>query len=356
MRVIGIDPGTKSFDVFGLEDDQIIIDTSIPTSRVMDSPDNLMEVIQSQEPFDYLAAPSGFGLPFKRIQELTEHDIFEMVIRKSTSKSTIGLQNVITAIKQKDWNAYTIPGVKHLPTVPAYRKVNKIDLGTADKVCSAVVGVRDIMESYSISSTETNFILIELGSGFSAVLGIKQGQIIDGIGGSNLMGFQACGAIDGELAYLMDKISKKDIYQGGLTSIIGYPEMRPSEVSLLTKTDAQTQKAVKAYIENILKAVYAIKSDFQPQIELQNILISGSVSRVPLFQELLIANLTSIAPTRLIKSYAQIAKEAAQGAAFIANGMLEGKFQDIIETMQLKNASGSILDEIYLNLNENYKM
>ena len=62
----------------------------------------------------------------------------------------MGLQNVIVAMKEKDWNAYTIPGVKHLPTVPDYRKINKIDLGTADKVCSTVVGIRNLMESYSI--------------------------------------------------------------------------------------------------------------------------------------------------------------------------------------------------------------
>ena len=57
------------------------------------------------------------------------------------------------------------------------------------------------------------------------MLGIEYGQIIDGIGGSNIIGFHACGSIDGELAYLMEHTSKKDIYQGGLTSIIGYPEM-----------------------------------------------------------------------------------------------------------------------------------
>ena len=38
MRVLGVDPGTNSFDVFGLEEDQIIIDTSIPTKTVIETP------------------------------------------------------------------------------------------------------------------------------------------------------------------------------------------------------------------------------------------------------------------------------------------------------------------------------
>ena len=107
------------------------------------------------------------------------------------------------------------------------------------------------------------------------MLGIEYGQIIDGIGGSNIIGFHACGSIDGELAYLMEHTSKKDIYQGGLTSIIGYPEMSPTEVALLAKNDPQTLKAVRCYIENIIKAVVAIKSSFNPQTELQQILLSG---------------------------------------------------------------------------------
>jgi predicted butyrate kinase (DUF1464 family) len=53
-----------------------------------------------------------------------------------------------------------------------------------------------------------------------------------------------------------------------------------------------------------------------------------------------------------MKSYGQIAKHGAQGAAFIANGLLGGKFQPIIDNLKIKEASGSILDDIYIPFNK----
>lgn len=348
MKVIGVDPGTKSFDIFGLENDAICIDTSILTKTVFESPQNVLEIIKSQEPFDYLAAPSGFGLPFRKVQELTEKDIFEMVLRKPKSTATIGLQSVIEALRKTSWNAFTIPGVKHLPTVPQYRKINKIDLGTADKVCSVVVGIRDMIESLNIEANQASFIMIEMGSGFSAVIAVQNGQIIDGIGGSNLMGFKAAGSIDGELAYLLGTISKKIIYSGGVTSIAGFPELSPNEVLLLAKRDEKVQNALSNFVESIIKAAYSLLPSFTDPNQIQQILLSGNIAKVSTIQKQLIERLAPIKPTRVMKSYAHIAKEAAQGAAFIADGMMGGRFRAIIDRLQLKNARGKVLDDIYL--------
>jgi predicted butyrate kinase (DUF1464 family) len=41
MRVIGIDPGTGSFDFFGMEGEKVILDTSVPVFDVARNPDVL---------------------------------------------------------------------------------------------------------------------------------------------------------------------------------------------------------------------------------------------------------------------------------------------------------------------------
>ena len=38
MRVVGIDPGTGSFDFFGMEGEKVILDTSVPVPEVARNP------------------------------------------------------------------------------------------------------------------------------------------------------------------------------------------------------------------------------------------------------------------------------------------------------------------------------
>ena len=211
VRVIGIDPGSQSWDFFGLDNEQIILDTSLPTKELIRNPQKAITIIKSVENIDLMVAPSGFGLPLKEVKDLTEKDIFFTLLKfeQHEKNKLIGLGKVLRLIKAQKIPGIIVPGVKHLPTVPRYRKVNKIDMGTADKICTTATGIRDQTERFGVSPKETNFIMVEIGYGFTAVLAIENGQVIDGIGGSNILGFRASASLDGELAYLIKTIHKK---------------------------------------------------------------------------------------------------------------------------------------------------
>ncbi|KKL48509.1 hypothetical protein LCGC14_2324780, partial [marine sediment metagenome] len=245
MKVLGIDPGSKSWDFYGLDNDNIILDTSIPSKELIQEPQKAINVIGSIENIDLMVAPSGFGLPLKDLKDLTEKDIFFTLLKfdQKEKNKLLGLGKVLRLIKARNIPGVIVPGVKHLPTVPRYRKINKIDMGTADKLCTAVVGIRDQIETYQIKPEESNFIMVEIGYGFTAVLAIENGQIIDGIGGSNIMGFRACGSLDGELAYLIKNIHKENIYKGGVASIAGYSDLSLKEITLLAENDVQVKTA-----------------------------------------------------------------------------------------------------------------
>lgn len=349
-KVIGIDPGTKSWDFYGIEDKSIFLDTSVLTKNLMDQPDKFFEILNGVGEFDLMVAPSGFGLPLKDVKDLTEEDMFQILLKYEgkEQKKILGLGEILRRIKAENYPSVIVPGVKHLPTVPTYKKVNKIDLGTADKVCTAVVGIRDQMERYGIPPDDTNFVFIEIGFGFTAVLAVERGQIIDGIGGSNIMGLHACGGLDGELAYLIGNIKKKHFYQGGVASIAGYNNLSLNEVVKLAKKDKQSKIAIDAFLDSIKKAVFAISSAFTDKEKIKDILLAGRGIDLLVIEDLLKSSLSEIAKVKEMKTYSQIAKRSAQGAAFIANGLLGGEFKPIIDNLKLKESRGSVLDHIYI--------
>ena len=348
VRVIGVDPGTDSWGILGLDNETIILDTSIPTKRLIEKPTLTLDILRSLEDIDLIVAPSGHGLPLTPIQALTERDLFLMTLKKGTSSRITGLGEIARLLKENGFNGYFIPGVKLLSTVPTHRKINRIDMGTADKVCSAALGIHDQSTRLDIDYSEVSFILVEMGSGFNAVLGIENGQIIDGIGGTlGSAGFLTCGRIDGEIAYLFEKIYKRTIYSGGAAYIAGSNELSPEEFVIQTNYDEKFQLAKDFLIEGLLKDIYAMTVSLKHPKE---ILLSGRLAKINAFYDALKDQLETIAPMRRMGGLptVQIAKEAAQGAAIIANGLADGQFKSLIDQMQLKEAKGTILDHIYL--------
>src|SRR2546430_12403792 len=62
-RVIGIDPGTVSIDLCGLEDGRLFLDRSIPTSDALADPARFVRLLEDAGPVDLVAGPSPGGPP-----------------------------------------------------------------------------------------------------------------------------------------------------------------------------------------------------------------------------------------------------------------------------------------------------
>ncbi len=317
---------------------ETFLEDSIDTESLMNNPKVIFDIMEKFKPYDMVVAPSGFGHPIKKIQEIDNNDIFEMTLRYEKSSPTMGLGIILNDFKKTSYNAVIIPSIKHLPTIKESKLINKVDLGTADKLCVAVVGIRDIMENHSIPETDVNTIIIELGSAFNSIIAIRKGKIVDGIGGSNIIGFESGGAIDGEIGYLLKKITKKKIYHSGIEAI---KNMTNDE-----------ELANEILIDSIIKGVYSLLVNFgtrdNPQdYQIQNILLSGRMTNNSIIMEKLTAKLKWIAPIRKMMTYSNKVKRAAQGAAFIAEGLLGGPLEPIIDNLQIKKAHRHILDHIY---------
>ncbi len=112
-----------------------------------------------------------------------------------------------------------LPGGFHLPTIPAHRKVRTIDLGTADKVAVAALALWfDADERGGFE--ESTFAVVEVGSAFTAIVVVNNGEIVDASAGTNgPIGLRSGGCWDGELAYWRGPLAKDDLFRGGLADL-----------------------------------------------------------------------------------------------------------------------------------------
>lgn len=343
-RVVGIDAGTVSFDVLGLEDGEAFLGLSIPTSEVARRPESLLGVLHAARPLDLIAGPSGYGLPLVPIEGVGERELDLLCLARGGEESPIGgLRALIRLLREARLPVIFTPGVVHLSTVPAHRKVNRIDLGTADKVCAAAAAIEDQRQRLDIPHAETSFLLVEMGGAFTAVLSVEEGRIVGGQGGSSgPLGYLACGALDGEVASLLGAVSKKTLFSGGVAFVAGSPEAAPE--ALAARQDETWRLARDAFVESLLRAVAAEVAAASPPLE---ILLSGRLSRIPGFRDPVVAALSRVGPVRCVAASATL-KEAARGAALIADGLAGGRSRELVEVMRLREAHGTVLDHLYL--------
>ena len=350
-RVIGIDPGTVSFDLCGLEDGEVFLDTTIPSADIGTNPEVLVDFLNNAQPVDLIIGPSGYGLPWINIQDFSAQELFLFILADERERERVsvlgGMGRMITIFKNTDLPITFMPGVIHLPTIPAHRKANKIDMGTADKLCCLALGIFDQARRHRLTYHETSFIYIEVGGAYTAVMAVDKGQVVDGLGGtSGGPGYYSLGAIDGELAYLLNQFPKEVLFSGGVASQSGQPVLSPEETLSLRESDSACHQAWEALLEGVAKSVAAEMIVVPAPKE---IILSGRLCRIPAVRVELTQRLGRFAPVRYISGIAQTAKEAAQGAALIADGIAGGKFADLVETMQLKNAGGTVMDYVYVS-------
>ena len=135
-RVAGVDPGTVSFDVCVLDDGEVILERSFATEAVGADPAPLVETLTAHGPYDLVLGPAGYGLPLVPVERVGERELERMVLlRADEPRGRVGIGGMRTITRALIAAGLPLvfgPGAIHLPTIPAYRKWNRIDLGTAD--------------------------------------------------------------------------------------------------------------------------------------------------------------------------------------------------------------------------------
>ena len=347
-RVIGIDPGTVSIDLCGLDDGRLFLDRSLPTAETLRAPGAFRALLDSAGPVDLVAGPSGYGLPLIAARDLSDDHLRLAYLAAAGESGGIGgLRSLVRTLSQSSIPMVLTPGVIHLPSVPAHRKVNRVDMGTADKLCATVLAVHEQALQLGTTPRDVSFILLELGGAFSAAIAVHDGRIVDGAGGTaGPLGVKAAGALDGEVAYLAGSVTKGMLFTGGAASIAGVPDLAAEALS--TPATSRARIAWEAYLESAAKSAAALAVSVPG---MRRVVLSGRLARAAVVRDEIERRLAVVfgdVRVDVLSGFAQVAKQAAQGAALLADGLAGGASSALVDAMGIREAAGSVLDHLYV--------
>jgi predicted butyrate kinase (DUF1464 family) len=343
-RVAGVDPGTVSFDLCVLQDGELVVEQVFETGSLTEDSGPLIGALERHGPYELVYGPSGYGLPLVAAADVGERELAQMVlVRADEARGEAGIggmRSLLRALTHGGMPVVFGPGVIHLPSVPRHRKYNRIDLGTADKVCAAAHAIVDQSLRRQLALRETAMVLLELGGAFTAALAVADGQIVDGVGGSSgPLGVRAAGALDGELAYLLaPALSKRTLFTGGAIDPTGATEI--GELAALWSSPVHAE-GWTALLEAACKAV---RSLLVSAPALHEIVVSGRLARLPELVAALESSLGDVAP--VIALVPGRASAAAHGAALLADALSGGPNAALAEVMRLRESSGTALDHV----------
>jgi len=345
-RVAGVDPGTVSFDLCVLQDGEPVLEKVFETGSLSENPAPLLQTLFDHGPYDLVYGPSGYGLPLVGAADVGERELAEMVlVREDESHAPAGvggMRSLLRALARSGLPVLFGPGVIHLPSVPEHRKYNRIDIGTADKVCAAACAIVDQAARRGTAPAQASMVLLELGGAFTAALAISGGQIVDGMGGSSgPIGFRAAGALDGELAYLLGPALRKDtLFSGGALAPTG--ALDTNDLDALWRDPALSQ-GWTALLEASAKAISALLVSVPRPLE---IVVSGRLAALPQLVAALVSSIGGETP--VIALVGTRASTAARGAALLADGLAGGRHTELTGALRLRESSGSALDHLRL--------
>ncbi|MEM4842038.1 MAG: DUF1464 family protein [Acidilobaceae archaeon] len=347
MRAVGIDPGTGSFDVVVIEDGKAVDFKSFPTEDVAKNPESLFKYVLSIEA-DVIVAPSGYGVPLTWGNEVVDARRFalEILLLSSENEMSQGVKEgefgvlvydalvkvveaLLTGARHK---TLFIPSVILLPTVPWRRKLNKIDMGTADKLASAYLSVYEFSEREG-GLEKVNLVVAELGFGYSATIAVRRGLIVDGVGGTVASGgILTAGCLDAEVVAGAGCWNRWDSLKGGLVELSG-PALEDAN-----------DEIIETYAENVAKDVMRVLVSV-PEAEV--VVVTGRYARNRRVLKIIQEKLKDVQIVRLkgLPGAGSI-KEAAQGYALLGLDIAGGLEEKLAYRMKITEACGTVVDHL----------
>ncbi len=358
VRVLGIDPGTRSFDLVVVEDGRVVWEHSIETSRVAQEPESLMGAIREAGRVDAVAGPSGYGVPVTFSHEVIDpwrfgvevlllsrpEDIEEGVRRRDPGIMVYKAlaEAVVELCRDRETRTVFIPGVIHLPTLRPGAKYNRVDLGTADKLAVTLLA---IYQYYGREPGKANMMVLEMGYGYNALMVVEKGRITWGLGGTSLStGMLTAGPLDLEVVVMGRSWDRSDVFHGGVMEACG--TLEPKEAVEGAK---RGRGGCKEAYESMMESIASIIAGIHVRTGISHLVLSGRLTRMKQLVDDLASRLPGSIKVDVLEPLegARETKHAAHGYALVVDGVLGGVAAPVANHMMIMDACGTVLDHVW---------
>lgn len=276
-----------------------------------------VEDIFTAHPATPIVLPSGFGIPLTRAEDLLDRDIAEITLRRDAHVND-PLGQFLAEARRRPLRAFCIPAVRSLPSIPLHRKLNRVDLGTADVLCAAIWAIHSLAQ-VGLAYASSSFVLLHLRGDTKALVAIREGRIVDGIGRSaGEVGTVSRPAVDGLLTPLQRGIG------------------RSHDASDLDNMETLLREARELAFWEAAEKDSALLLTFH---SLSQLVVTGP--RRAEAMHALGEKLPVRALPALVDGY-----EAALGAALVAAGLTGGPTADLVQHVELRQARDRVFDWI----------
>ncbi|MEM2203615.1 MAG: DUF1464 family protein [Sulfolobales archaeon] len=328
MKVLAIDPGTLSTGIIVTSEKGLEDYIEVVSEELSREPEKLLDIIESNTP-NLVVAPSGYGLPPIDLRSLDPAELATATLVREDDPGVGGLRYIsyfLKRLKTMRMPVIGIPGVANLASVPSSRKINRIDLGTADKVALTVLAAMIHSNEDRGVLRRSSFIVVELGA-FTAAVAVKSGKIIDGIGGTLFpIGIISSGGWDGEMAVAIGRrIYKRDLFSGGLRDICG-----SIDIEIIR---SKCPEGYERYLDDIAKTISMLQTSIKKDRWRGSIKIymSGRGAVKAIIEDLW--KYYEIDAEILRNYYRDGIKKPAEGAALYGLAWIGVKDRGILETL-----------------------
>jgi predicted butyrate kinase (DUF1464 family) len=164
---------------------------------------------------------------------------------------------------------------------------------------------------------------------------------------------RSAGALDGEVAFLAGSVPKGLLFVGGAADVAGDADAAAETIAAPHTPEGRV--AWEAYVESAVKAVAALSVSIAdregPRRSSLEVILSGRLARVAAVRDEMARRLTRLMPeasVHVLTGFATVAKQAAQGAALLADGLAGGASAALVEALGIREARGTVLDHLYV--------